>query len=863
MTDATNIADTSAFDEFQDELKPGTKLLQGQYTIEKYLNSGGFAITYLARDSLDRQVVIKECFPGSFCRRSQAVVQARSRAHQSEYKAIVKLFIQEARGLAKLSHPNIVGVHQVFEDNSTAYMALDLIKGRDLLDTLEDENGILKPSDITIILKKILGAIKYMHDQKVLHRDISPDNILLNEDLEPILIDFGAAREQASKVGKVMSALRVVKDGYSPQEFYVSGSVQGPSSDLYALGASFYHLITGEIPPDSQIRLASAAAREPDPYKPLYGNFKGFDDIFLMAIDKSLQLMPKDRLQSAGEWLAKIDQKDYVQAAPVEDVVSATVAHIMQQPDGAEPELPDAKPEPAPAEPAPQAKAKPAAKPAVNRLDEIANEMASEDAQKKKLLGKLLAGVAVAAALGGAVVYTQTDLLSGILGGADKLSDPEISSSATPSQTPAIAATPESDTDTGNTVVASTPITPEIDTVGEAETPRTQPVETESVQHLEQETDAPSPATEPETLLPEGGDGNVSVAESTVEPEPVEELVSFTPVDFEDSEIGLTEPEITDITEVSLVLPSIQEQKIPAPRLALIAPSEPGAADAVSFELEDSAIPPVFATDIVQSFAAVNLGNNTSLSTGDTAFIIPDIAQQVHRVATVSPMEPASSVADPEISTAPIALSSIIVPVTYLTTDWSAMLPFGSDDSNGVTITRVKPGAEPWVKKDLTIATLNGEPVETLKDITRVLDTLIAENGTAAIPVVIGTADADGVITDHDTNLKLLGTSTLDDGTTFVTVFENDAWKTTVVSVPAQGSKEFVVGDILVANVEAKEKITGQSTLADILNDGFSTGKDSLRFIVDRNGSNWFAIINISQVGGFQKTSLNNTKTGD
>ncbi len=294
-------------DSFVDELKPGTKLMHGQYTIDSFLNAGGFGITYLARDSLDRKVVIKECFPGAFCRRSRYVVQARSRAHQNELKSIVRLFVQEARSLAKLDHPNIVGVHQVFEDNETAYMALDFVTGRDLLDTIEDPNHGLNPTQIKLILKEILGAVSFIHDQGILHRDISPDNILINKDFHPVLIDFGAAREEATKQSRVLSALRVVKDGYSPQEFYIAGSDQSPSSDLYALGASFYHLINGDVPPNSQARLAAIASGDADPYEPLAGRFPEYEPEFLAAMDKALAVLPKDRVQSAKDWLAMLD----------------------------------------------------------------------------------------------------------------------------------------------------------------------------------------------------------------------------------------------------------------------------------------------------------------------------------------------------------------------------------------------------------------------------------------------------------------------------------------------------------------------------------------------------------------------------
>lgn len=307
MAKAQEKEDSGEKENFVDELKPGTKLMHGQYTIESFLNAGGFGITYLARDSLDRKIVIKECFPGAFCRRSRYVVQARSRAHQNELKSIVRLFVQEARSLAKLDHPNIVGVHQVFEDNDTAYMALDFVEGRDLLDVIEDPNQGLTPAQIKNILKEVLGAVGFIHDQGILHRDISPDNILINQDYHPVLIDFGAAREEATKQSRVLSALRVVKDGYSPQEFYIAGSEQSPSSDLYALAASFHHLIVGDVPPNSQARLAAIASGEKDPYEPIAGKYPDYDDNFLKALDKALAVLPKDRVQTAKEWLAMME----------------------------------------------------------------------------------------------------------------------------------------------------------------------------------------------------------------------------------------------------------------------------------------------------------------------------------------------------------------------------------------------------------------------------------------------------------------------------------------------------------------------------------------------------------------------------
>ncbi len=322
-----SLVETSVDADQQDDLQPGTTLLHGQYTITRFLNNGGFGITYLAKDSLDRTVVIKECFADAFCRRTNALVSARSRAHQSELKSIIRHFIREAQSLSKLKHPNIVGVHQVFEDNDTAYMAIDYVDGRDLQDILDDQNTVLTPEQITGMTRKLLNAIGYVHDANLLHRDISPDNILLTADDEPVLIDFGAAREDTSEDGRKHSALRVVKDGYSPQEFYIAGSEQGPWSDLYALAASLYHVIRGEAPVNGQARLVAIAEQRPDPYQPLAGAVDGYPEGFLEAIDKAMNTKPSMRLQSAEDWLAMLDGKKPAAAAPQAANSTAAPAH--------------------------------------------------------------------------------------------------------------------------------------------------------------------------------------------------------------------------------------------------------------------------------------------------------------------------------------------------------------------------------------------------------------------------------------------------------------------------------------------------------------------------------------------------------
>lgn len=284
-------------------LEPGAKLLRGQYEILRFLSNGGFGITYLARDSLERDVVIKECYPGALCRRNGDAVEPINPDHKEDLRAIIDLFIQEARNHARLVHPNIVDVHQVFEDNDTAYIAMDLIRGCDLLDYSENPENDAGPDFIVQVTEKMLSAVSFIHQSGMLHRDISPDNILIDQNGDPVLIDFGAAREQAANQSAALLTLRVIKDGYSPHEFYVRGADQGPSSDLYVLAATLYHAISGERPIDGQTRLNAFNNGQDDPYTPLAGQYSDYPDGFLEAIDKAMEVHATDRLQTALDWL--------------------------------------------------------------------------------------------------------------------------------------------------------------------------------------------------------------------------------------------------------------------------------------------------------------------------------------------------------------------------------------------------------------------------------------------------------------------------------------------------------------------------------------------------------------------------------
>ncbi|SLN73663.1 Serine/threonine-protein kinase StkP [Roseovarius gaetbuli] len=308
-----------------DELSPGGTLLYGQYTIERHLIDGGFGMTYLARDSLNRHVVVKECFPSSICRRINGEVRPRKPCYLDQYQSVIRNFLREALRLAKFEHPNIVKVHQVFQENNTAYIAMDFVDGMDLLSILDIDPGRLSNTLLQTLLGETLNALDHVHDFGMLHRDISPDNLLLDAQNNLTLIDFGAAREDARNPKRVLSTVLSVKDGYSPHEFYYTDSSHEPSSDLYSVGATFYHLIAGYPPPDCQKRLAALSSGQPDPFKPLTSESRAFDQAFLASIDKALSVSQQKRFQCVSDWLNVLRtceatplQQDYIAASPQE-----------------------------------------------------------------------------------------------------------------------------------------------------------------------------------------------------------------------------------------------------------------------------------------------------------------------------------------------------------------------------------------------------------------------------------------------------------------------------------------------------------------------------------------------------------------
>lgn len=288
------------------ELPAGWTLLEGQYEIVRLIASGGFGITYLARDTLGRDVAVKECFPLGLAQRAAMThtVSATSAGTSEHFETARGQFLREARMLASLRHPNVVHVQSLFEENGTAYMAMDFIHGRDLHE--EMVAGAMPPARVLDLARDLLGALDYVHEQGVLHRDIKPQNIRINAFGVPMLIDFGAARAETQARSRMAGTFRVVTDGYSPHEFYVSGAKQGPHSDLYALAATLHHIITGAAPIAADERASAMATGQPDPYVPIADAYPTHDTRLLHLIDRALRMVPGDRPENAQAWLTAL-----------------------------------------------------------------------------------------------------------------------------------------------------------------------------------------------------------------------------------------------------------------------------------------------------------------------------------------------------------------------------------------------------------------------------------------------------------------------------------------------------------------------------------------------------------------------------
>ncbi len=291
-------------------LQPGSEL--HWYEIREILGQGGFGITYLADDkNLAHEVAIKEYMPIDLAARGEdGSVVPISQSHYERYLWGLERFLEEARTLGLFNHPNIVRVRNVFQSNNTAYMVMDYELGESLQDIL-NRRKILDEEDIGTVIFPIIDGMKQVHAHGFIHRDIKPANIFIRVDGDPVLLDFGSARQSLSE--QQQSLTSIFSKGYAPIEQYNSeDEQQGAWTDIYAFGATMYRAIAG-VPPSDAINRSSAlslAAR--DTYVPAVEIGAGrYSSKLLEAIDAAMKFRHQDRPQTIMEW-----QSSFISASP-------------------------------------------------------------------------------------------------------------------------------------------------------------------------------------------------------------------------------------------------------------------------------------------------------------------------------------------------------------------------------------------------------------------------------------------------------------------------------------------------------------------------------------------------------------------
>ena len=307
-------------------LPNGTRLRQ--YRIEKVLGVGSFGVTYLAHDNdLQSHFAIKEYIPNEFALRQGTTVHPKSSANEDDYRWGLSRFLQEARELAKFRHANIVRVHQIFEENNTAYMVLDFEEGVNFDRWLKNLGRQPAEKELRAILSPLLDALEQVHANGLLHRDIAPDNIIIHPNGKPVLLDFGSARQAMGMRSKSVSA--IVKAGYSPPEQYSTRGEQGAYTDIYALSATMYRAINGAAPPEGSWRMIEMATADKDPMTPLQGD--GYSPALRQGIERGLAINAGNRPQTVAAW-REILSEDTAASSPAHSLAETKTRKIPQSP---------------------------------------------------------------------------------------------------------------------------------------------------------------------------------------------------------------------------------------------------------------------------------------------------------------------------------------------------------------------------------------------------------------------------------------------------------------------------------------------------------------------------------------------------
>ena len=290
-------------EKFLQALPPGS-VLNGRYITGRVLGQGGFGITYIAQDYNTRELAaIKEYFPSALATRTGSrSVMAYSSFNKDSFSFGKEQFLKEAKTLSQFSnHPNIVKIYKFFEENGTAYFVMEYLKGDSLKGYVRKKGGRLSWQDTLNILLPVMKALEDVHRKGIIHRDISPDNIAMADDGKVKLLDFGAARYSMGERSQSLSV--VLKHGFAPVEQYYSHGRQGAWTDVYAMAATFYNVLTGRMVPSSIDRILDDCLILPSTLGisiPAYAE---------AALAKALAVRREDRFQTMEEFEAALSPR--------------------------------------------------------------------------------------------------------------------------------------------------------------------------------------------------------------------------------------------------------------------------------------------------------------------------------------------------------------------------------------------------------------------------------------------------------------------------------------------------------------------------------------------------------------------------
>lgn len=328
---------------------PMGTILAGKYLVGRVLGQGGFGITYVGWDiALERKVAIKEYYPSGQVSRnpgSRGLTWYTSVQSQQAKQNGTQIFLKEARKMSKVDDiPNVVRVRDLFQENETAYIVMDFVEGETLKARLE-KTGPLPWEQAKGIFLPAIQAMEQVHQAGLVHRDISPDNLMLTPDGKVKILDLGAAKDLSVNNGA--SSMQVAKGGFSPFEQYTQRGSSGPWTDVYAMAATVYYTLTGKLPPVATDRVVEDTISWDEP------GLKVLSAQALEALQKAMVISAKNRMQSMEE-LEKGLYSTAVEPAPTPAPQPVQEARPEPQPEQ------EAKPAPQPTpEPAPQAQSEP------------------------------------------------------------------------------------------------------------------------------------------------------------------------------------------------------------------------------------------------------------------------------------------------------------------------------------------------------------------------------------------------------------------------------------------------------------------------------------------------------------------------